>query len=588
MCKVGPIISAAARTTRVWLPASRPMFMTSRLFPLFADLRDRTVLVVGGGGVARRKVEALLEAGAQVRIGAPSLVEGLAQLARERRIEHIEGEFEEHWLDDVWLAVAATDDADVNRRVWSAGERRRVFVNAVDDVAHSSFHVPAVVNRGALQIAISSAGAAPMLARALREKLETELDESLGDLVELLAQARDRIRRRLPELGARRRFFSSLLRGAIPDLLRSGRGNEARAALDSCLAAEPEAPTGRVALVGAGPGDAGLMTLRGLRLLNEADVILHDRLVSPEVLALARRDAERIEVGKQSGNHHTTQQRIHELMIEHARAGRFVLRLKGGDPFVFGRGGEELEALRAAGIAYEVVPGITAALACAAYAGVPLTHRDHAQSVRLVTAHCRNSIDSLEWPALAKDRQTLAIYMGVAGLDTLRDQLLAHGRAPDTPFALVENGSRRDQRVLTGTLSELPQRARAHCVQSPALLLLGEVAALASSLHWFGTAPIVDAQPADDAAAAIPHVGSVAAAVADSIVPPRRHRPEIFPAARAGDGDGKRRSASRPDLRSDFIDAISSPALIRPFGATAAARGEATPRAAAARRLEIS
>ena len=530
--------------------------MTSRLFPLFADLRDRTVLVVGGGVVARRKVEALLEAGARVRVGAPTLVEALAQLASVRRIEHLHGEFDERWMDGAWLAVAATDDAAVNRRVAAAGERHRVLVNAVDDVASSSFHVPAVIRRGALQVAISSAGAAPMLARALREKLETELDESLGALVELLARARDRIRARLPELGARRRFFSAMLRGAIPDLLRSGRGDEASASLDQALAAGPEATIGRVALVGAGPGDAGLMTLRGLRLLNEADVILHDRLVSTEVLALARRDAERIEVGKQSGNHHTTQQRIHELMIEHARAGRFVVRLKGGDPFVFGRGGEELEALRGAGIAYEVVPGITAALACAAYAGVPLTHRDHAQSVRLVTAHCRNSIDSLEWSALAKDRQTLAIYMGVAGLDTLRDRLIAHGRAPDTPFALVENGSRRDQRVLTGTLADLPQRARAHAVQSPALLLLGEVASLASTLHWYGAAPIRDAAPLPVTAAAMSPADPDATASADGVAAPRRTR-------------------AIPDRRAAFPKRNPERSPVRAFGIPAPARGKA-------------
>jgi uroporphyrin-III C-methyltransferase/precorrin-2 dehydrogenase/sirohydrochlorin ferrochelatase len=232
------------------------------------------------------------------------------------------------------------------------------------------------------------------------------------------------------------------------------------------------------------------LTLRGLRALNEADVILHDHLVSAEVLALARRDAQFIEVGKQAGAHHTTQQRIHTLLLEHARAGRRVVRLKGGDPFVFGRGGEEIEFLRSHGIAYEVVPGITAALACAAYAGVPLTHRKYTSSVRFVTAHCKDSLDTLDWHALAAERQTMAVYMGVAGLDTLRDRLLAHGRAPTTPFALVENGSRPRQRVIVGTLAELPERAREHAVGSPALLILGEVAALAQRLHWFGAAPL--------------------------------------------------------------------------------------------------
>jgi uroporphyrin-III C-methyltransferase/precorrin-2 dehydrogenase/sirohydrochlorin ferrochelatase len=227
-----------------------------------------------------------------------------------------------------------------------------------------------------------------------------------------------------------------------------------------------------------------------MRLLNRADVILHDRLVSKEVLQLARRDAEFIVVGKQAGNHHTTQEGIHALMLEHARKGQRVVRLKGGDPFVFGRGGEELEFLEAHGIAFEVVPGITAALACAAYAGIPLTHRDHAQSVRLITAHCKESLDRLDWQALAQDRQTLAVYMGVSGLDGFRAKLIDHGRDPKTPFALIENGSRPEQRVVLGTLANLPERARAENVSSPALLILGEVAALAERLHWFGAPPL--------------------------------------------------------------------------------------------------
>jgi uroporphyrin-III C-methyltransferase/precorrin-2 dehydrogenase/sirohydrochlorin ferrochelatase len=281
-----------------------------------------------------------------------------------------------------------------------------------------------------------------------------------------------------------------VLAGAVPVRLRAGDAAGADAALAELLAERPARTPGRVALVGAGPGDPGLLTLRALRLLNQADVILHDRLVDPGVLALARRDATLIEVGKEAANHHVSQDGIHALMREHARAGRFVVRLKGGDPFVFGRGGEELQFLRAHGIAYEVVPGITAALACAAYAGVPLTHRDHAQSVRLLTAHQREGRGEPDWPALAQERQTLAVYMGVAALPRLRAQLLAHGRDPRTPFALVENGARPQQRIVTGTLADLPELAARHAVQSPALLILGEVAGLAQELHWYGAAPV--------------------------------------------------------------------------------------------------
>ena len=254
------------------------------------------------------------------------------------------------------------------------------------------------------------------------------------------------------------------------------------------------APVGRVRLVGAGPGDPGLLTLHAARALAEADVVLHDRLVSREILALVRADAELIEVGKRiGGDHDATQTRIHDLMLAHARAGKRVVRLKGGDPFVFGRGGEELEVLRAHGIPYEVVPGVTAAVACAAYAGIPLTHRDHAQSLRLLTAHAQDGDAEHDWAALAKPQQTLAFYMGVSGLARLRDRLVAHGRAASTPFALVENGSRPDQRVIAGTLEQLPELAQRHAVQAPALLVVGEVAAFATRLHWFGRAPLTDA-----------------------------------------------------------------------------------------------
>lgn len=461
-----------------------------KLYPLFADLSRRAVLVVGGGPVAERKVAALLGAQAQVTVNAPALTPQLQRWVAEGRVAHRPDAFQESWLDRVWLLVAATSDIELNRLIATFAELRRIFVNVVDDAALSSFHVPAVVDRAPLTIAISSGGEAPMLARLLRERLETLLDHSLGALATLASRLRRQIRMRHPDMAARRRFYEDLFAGPVARLLRQGQPESARRAAEQALAAPSAATAGSVVLVGAGPGDPGLLTLRGLRALNEADVILHDRLVSAEVLALARLDAERIEVGKQAGHHRTTQAGIHALLLQHARAGRRVVRLKGGDPFVFGRGGEELEFLRAHGIAYEVVPGITAALACAAYAGVPLTHRDHAQSVHFVTAHCQSSDDVLDWATLAQERQTLAIYMGVAELDGIRARLIEHGRAPSTPFALIENGSRANQRVVTGCLENLPERARAHAVQSPALLILGEVAALASSLAWFGQPPL--------------------------------------------------------------------------------------------------
>jgi len=456
-----------------------------KLYPLFAALTDRTVLVVGGGDVAERKSAALLAAGARVRVGSPALNARLAGWAADGRIAHLPGAFSDEWLDDVWLVIAATDNADVNRRVAAAAHARRIWANVVDDAALSSFHVPAVVDRAPLIVAISSGGAAPMLARWLRERLEILLDHALGPLAMLLQRKRGAIRARHRDLRERRSFYERLFASRIWQSLRSANTAAAERELNRTLS-QSQIQTGSVALVGAGPGDPGLLTLRALRLLNEADVILHDRLVDPAILDLARRDAQRIEVGKESGQHHTTQEQIHALLLAHARSGRRVVRLKGGDPFVFGRGGEELEFLRTHDVPYEVVPGITAALACAAYAGVPLTHRDHAQSVRFVTAHCKASLDTLDWRALAAERQTLAIYMGVAQLQTLRDQLITHGRAPDTPFALIENGTRPQQRVITGILANLPEQQRKHAVRSPALLILGEVAGLATKLAWFG------------------------------------------------------------------------------------------------------
>jgi uroporphyrin-III C-methyltransferase/precorrin-2 dehydrogenase/sirohydrochlorin ferrochelatase len=468
-----------------------------KLYPLFADLAGRRVLVVGGGAVAERKAAALLEAGAAVTVGALSATGTLQAWADAGRLELRLGGFEQAWLDECWLVVAATGEPLLNRRIATLAERRRLFVNVVDDAQLCSFHVPAVIDRDPVTIAISSGGTAPVLARLLREGLESLLDPALGPLAALAARLRESIRARLPDLGARRRFYEQLFAGPVLQLLRRAQPAEAEAEAERALAGAATRSSGSVVLVGAGPGDPGLLTLRGLRALQEADVILYDRLAGAEVLALARRDAERIEVGKEAGNHHVTQERIHALLLEHAQAGRRVVRLKGGDPFVFGRGGEELEHLRAHGIPYEVVPGITAAVACAAYAGVPLTHRDHAQSVRLLTAHCRGSNDSLDWPALARERQTLAVYMGVSELGTVQAQLLAHGRAPSTPFALVENGSRPQQRVVTGTLARLHELAVAHAVRAPALLILGEVAALASSLAWFGAQPIGECSEID-------------------------------------------------------------------------------------------
>lgn len=464
-----------------------------RYFPLFADLHGRRVLVIGGGVVAERKVRLLLEAGAYVLVVAPH-VQFDTTIADETgsrgRLEIVRDVFRPEQFEAVVFAIAATDDREVNARVAAQGRERNVLVNVVDDMELSSFIVPAIVDRSPLVIAISTGGVAPVLARLVRERLESLLDGSLGSLAALLETWRSRIKAQLPDVRARRRFYERVVRGRVAALLRSRQQPAAESELERTLEAAAANQPGSVVLVGAGPGDPGLLTLNALRALQEADVILHDRLVSADVLNLARRDADRIAVGKSARGHSVPQDRINELLLEHARAGKRVVRLKGGDPFIFGRGGEELEYLAMHGIPFEVVPGITAAIACGAYAGIPLTHRSHAQSVRFVTAHCGDSLDTLDWPALAQERQTVALYMGVAGLDRIRDQLIRHGRAGSTPVAIVENGSRPEQRVVVTTLAELEHAGRAHEVRSPALVIVGEVAALAEQLHWFGMPPL--------------------------------------------------------------------------------------------------
>ncbi|MGE8214018.1 siroheme synthase CysG [Stenotrophomonas sp.] len=476
--------------------------MDAPLFPLFADLKGRAVLVVGGGAVAERKTEALLHAGALPRVGAPRLSAGLLARLEAGQLQWLQGEFDAQWLDtDIWLVIAATDDPAINRDVAAAAQARRLFANVVDDAQLSAFHVPAVVERGPLQIAISSGGGAPMVARHVRGRIESLFDQAWGDLADLVTRKRSLIRAQLPDLAARRRFFDRLVEGPMLGLLRRRQSVDAQCQLLQDLREEAATPIGSVVLVGAGSGDPGLLTLNALRALNQADVILHDRLVSAEVLQLARRDADYIEVGKSAQGHSTAQDHIHALMLAHARAGKRVVRLKGGDAFVFGRGGEELQFLRTHGVPYEVVPGITAALACAAYAGIPLTHRNHAQQLRLVTAHCKDSLDTLDWPELAQPRQTLVFYMGVAALAQIRKRLLGAGLPANTPFALIENGSRANQRVVRGPLQQLPDTAAQHQVQSPALLILGDVAALADELHWFGTPPLLATPPASSLSA---------------------------------------------------------------------------------------
>ncbi|MFM5181542.1 siroheme synthase CysG [Aeromonas veronii] len=457
--------------------------------PIFCRLDNKPVLLVGGGEVAERKARLLLDAGAHLTVVAPELDPELAELAANGSIEWLAGEFVPEQLAGKWLVVAATDRREVNALVYQSANQAQIFANVVDDPKRSSFIMPSIIDRSPLMVAISSGGKAPVLARLLREKLEALLPQHLGAVATFAGSLRERVKARFASMGERRRFWERLL-GADRLGQALARGDSASAhQLADNLFADESLTGGEVVLVGAGPGDPGLLTLHALRQMQQADVVVYDRLVSDEVMALVRRDAKRIFVGKQAGNHCVPQEGINQLLLEEAQKGQRVVRLKGGDPFIFGRGGEELETLVGSGIGFQVVPGITAASGCAAYAGIPLTHRDHAQSVRFVTAHGKGGARDLDWPLLAKDKQTLVFYMGLSSCATIREQLLAHGKASSTPVALIERGTQPCQRVIRGTLDELP--ALAVGVESPALIMVGSVVTLADRLAWFGTAPQV-------------------------------------------------------------------------------------------------
>ncbi|WP_461606630.1 siroheme synthase CysG [Aeromonas rivipollensis] len=452
--------------------------------PIFCRLDNKPVLLVGGGEVAARKARLLLDAGARLTLVSPALDPELATLAADGEIEWLAGEFEPAQLTGKWLVVAATDRREVNALVYQSANQAGIFANVVDDPKRSSFIMPSIIDRSPLMVAISSGGKAPVLARLLREKLEALLPQHLGAVATFAGGLRDRVKARFASMGERRQFWERLL-GADRLGQALARGDKAAAnQLADTLFAEDAAAKGEVILVGAGPGDPGLLTLHALRQMQQADVVVYDRLVSDEVMALVRRDARRIFVGKQAGNHCVPQEGINQLLLDEAKKGLRVVRLKGGDPFIFGRGGEELETLVGSGVGFQVVPGITAASGCAAYAGIPLTHRDHAQSVRFVTAHGKGGAQDLDWPLLARDRQTLVFYMGLSFCAVIREQLLAHGKGGDTPVSLIERGTQPSQRVIRGTLDQLPELAVG--VESPALIMVGSVVTLADKLAWFG------------------------------------------------------------------------------------------------------
>ena len=450
--------------------------------PIFMKVTGKLCLVVGGGEVAQRKAGVLLEAGATVRVVAPEIAPALAT---QQRVEAIVGRFAVAHLDGVALVITATDERSVNRQVSEQAKLRNIPVNVVDDPDLCSFIMPAILDRSPLMVAFSTGGASPVLARMLRGKLETLIPQNYSRLAAFAERFRERVKQRVTDAALRRCFWEDALEGVVAEKVLAGDEASAEALLQQMLESGDNTRRGEVYLVGAGPGDPDLLTFRALRLIQKADVVVYDNLVSKPILDMTRRDATRIYVGKKRADHTLPQEEINELLVRLAQEGKRVLRLKGGDPFIFGRGGEEIETLAEHAIPFQVVPGITAASGVAAYAGIPLTHRDHAQSCIFVTGHLKDGSMNLDWAALARPKQTIVVYMGLLGLETLCEQLVKHGLPDSTPIAIVQQGTTPNQRVITGTLATLPAIAASEQLHAPTLIIVGGVVTLREKLAWF-------------------------------------------------------------------------------------------------------
>jgi len=457
-------------------------------FPAFLDLVDRPVLVVGGGQMAAKRASMALRARARVRVVAPELCPAFDELSG---FEHIKRAFNAGDVDGMRMVlVAAADDPALEEQVSKVADAANVLVNVVDRFDISNFVMPSIVDRSPIVVGISSGGQAPILARLLREKLESLVPNALGRLADFAGNYKSQVMAAIPDADRRRRFWENVATGAIGERVLSGEMDGAkRMILGDIKAAEKDGaspPMGEVYLVGSGPGDPDLLTFRALRLMQQADVVLHDRLVHDDILDLVRRDAERIFVGKARGDHAMPQEEISQTLANLAKQGKRVLRLKGGDPFTFGRGGEEIELLAAEGVPFQIVPGITAASGCAAYAGIPLTHRDHAQACVFVTGHTKDDKLDLNWIMLSQPNQTVVVYMGLNSVAEFTRSMAEHGVPTDTPAAAIDNGTRINQRVVTGTIANLATRIEEAELPGPALIVVGSVVELADTLQWYG------------------------------------------------------------------------------------------------------
>ncbi len=454
------------------------------IFPISLKLQQQPCLIVGGGHIAYRKAVLLHKAGAVIHIIAPDIDANLLQLVEESQGQYIQALYPAQiQLNDYRLVIAATDDYAVNTQVFEDCEALKILVNSVDDPPHCRFMVPAIVDRSPLVISVASNGTSPVLSRQIRTQLETSIPHGMGKLAEFSGKWRAAVKAKISNPDERRVFWEDLYASSLKEQVFHDNLVEADRLIEQALA-EWKTPKGEVYLVGAGPGDPELLTLKALRLMQQADVVIYDRLVSPAIMELCRRDATKIYVGKARSNHAVPQEGINALLVEYASKGQRVCRLKGGDPFIFGRGGEEIQELFASGVPFQVVPGITAASGCSAYAGIPLTHRDYAQSVRFLTGHLKEGSPELPWDELVYQNQTLVLYMGLVGLEKICEKLIEHGQRPDMPVALISKGTTPEQKVLVGTLEDIASKVEENHIQAPTLTIIGDVVSLREQLQW--------------------------------------------------------------------------------------------------------
>jgi len=461
--------------------------------PVFLNVNGKRTLIVGNGVVAARKADLVLRAGSDLTVIAPELGDELSKLAETYKFSHQPTGLAAENLSGCVVAFGCAQDDSVNQHLRELAASAGVMVNVPDTTDSCDFIMPAVVDRSPLLVAISSGGSSPLLVRMLKARFETTVPAAYGRLAEFAGKYRDKIKAMIPNGSRRRRFWEAMVSGPIAEHLFSNQLEQAELLMESQLKeaaiAGDKPPSGEVYLVGTGPGDPDLLTFRALRLMQQTDVVLYDRLIGEGILNLVRRDAERIYVGKLKNDHTVPQEEIGQLLIDLAKQGKRVLRLKGGDPFVFGRGGEEIEALSEHGIAFQVIPGVTAANGCASYAGIPLTHRDHAQACVFVTGHEKDGELRLNWESLIQPRQTVVLYMGLTSLGAITSGFIENGADPATPAAVIENGTRAGQRVITGTLESLLDKTTEAKVKSPALIIIGSVVMLRDKLSWFANKP---------------------------------------------------------------------------------------------------